>query len=187
MRSIVVLVLSAIVATRGPVLLRAQGPPALPILSVPDGPPVDPGLRFEAAVIRPPDPRGSGSRMITQGGRLEMVGLPVRVLLRNALRVQDDRMFGAPAWVDTELYAVNAKAPDDTPANAMPVLIGNLLKERFKLVAHAETRLVQGFNLVIARSDRKLGRALNPSSAECARCRAGPSIVDGSPVHCSRR
>jgi len=100
---------------------------------VPDGPPVDRGLQFEAAAIKAAASLPSGNRILVQGGRFEMVGFPARVLLRNALPVQDDRMIGAPAWADTELYAVNAKAPDGAPANAMPVLLSNLLKDRFKL------------------------------------------------------
>ena len=83
----------------------AQGSLTLPLITVPDGPPVDPNLRFEAAVIKPAGSGISGTRILTRGGRFEMVGFPARVLLRNALRVQDDRMSGAPAWADSERHA----------------------------------------------------------------------------------
>ena len=60
-----------------------------------------------------------------------------------------------------------AKAPDGTPPNAMPTMILNLLEDRFKLVLHVETRDMSIFNLVLRRSDGKLGPTLKPSSAKC--------------------
>ena len=49
----------------------------------------------------------------------------------------------------------------------MQVAIRNLLKDRFKLVTHQETRELPVYNLVLARSDGRLGPALKESSAEC--------------------
>jgi len=49
----------------------------------------------------------------------------------------------------------------------MTVMLGNLLKDRFKLVAHTETRELPIYHLVPARADGRLGPALKPSSAEC--------------------
>ena len=45
--------------------------------------------------------------------------------------------------------------------------IRNLLKDRFKLVTHTETREMPVYNLVLARNDGRLGPALKESSAEC--------------------
>ena len=41
------------------------------------------------------------------------------------------------------------------------------MKDRFKLVTHQETRELPIYNLVLARSDGRLGPALKESSAEC--------------------
>jgi uncharacterized protein (TIGR03435 family) len=98
---------------------------------------------------------------------MEASNLPVRLLLRQALRVQDYQIIGAPDWVNTERFSIVAKAPDGMPQNAMPVMIGNLLKERFKLATHTETRDLPIYNLVLARSDGRLGASLKQTSPEC--------------------
>ena len=77
------------------------------------------------------------------------------------------RVFGWPDGIDTERYTISAKMPDGAPQAAMQVAIRNLLKDRFKLVTHQETRELPVYNLVLARSDGRLGPALKESSAEC--------------------
>jgi uncharacterized protein (TIGR03435 family) len=76
-------------------------------------------------------------------------------------------MFGWPDGIDTERYTITAKMPDGAPLAAQQVAIRNLLKDRFKLVTHLETRELPIYNLVLARSDGRLGPALKESSPEC--------------------
>jgi uncharacterized protein (TIGR03435 family) len=47
------------------------------------------------------------------------------------------------------------------------VLMTNLLKDRFRMVSHTETREMPVYNLVLARSDKRLGPSLKETSAEC--------------------
>jgi uncharacterized protein (TIGR03435 family) len=137
-------------------------------LLVPPGPPVDPNAQFDAASVKAFDANGSGpSRMMLQPGRLEANGVPLRLLLRQALRVQDYQIVGAPDWIATERYSIVAKAPEGAPANATPVMLGNLLKERFRLVTHSESRELPIFNLILARQDGRLGPNLKAASPEC--------------------
>ena len=49
----------------------------------------------------------------------------------------------------------------------MTVMMLNLLKDRFQLTTHLETREQPIFNLVIARADGRLGPDLKPTPAEC--------------------
>ncbi len=165
----------------------AQGPVPFPLLTLPAGPPVDPTLRFEVASIKP---GGGPGRFIMQGGRLDMSGMPVRALVRQALRMADDNVIGVPGWVDSESYTVLAKPPEGAPANATPVMIANLLKDRFKFATHVETRQQPIFNLSLARSDGTLGPRLRATSPECqatlaARAaeppRTGPPPLPGAP------
>jgi uncharacterized protein (TIGR03435 family) len=46
-------------------------------------------------------------------------------------------------------------------------MLTNLLKDRFKLVAHTESRELPIFNLLLSRADGKLGPSLKPTSPEC--------------------
>jgi bla regulator protein blaR1 len=153
------LVLAAAIA--GPVMLAAQ-------LPVPPGPPVDPNAQFDAASIKAFNDAGSGPiRMMIMPGRVEANGVPLRLLLRQALRVQDYQIIGVPDWANNERYTVVAKMPENASPNASPVMMTNLLKDRFKLVTHTETRELPIFNLVVARQDGRLGAGLKPTSAEC--------------------
>jgi uncharacterized protein (TIGR03435 family) len=49
----------------------------------------------------------------------------------------------------------------------MQVAIRNLLKDRFKLVTHQETRELPVYNLVLVRGNGRLGPSLKESSVEC--------------------
>ena len=56
--------------------------------------------------------------MMMMPGRLEADNVPVRLLLRPALRVQDYQILGLPDWVGSERYTIVAKAPDGAPHEA---------------------------------------------------------------------
>jgi bla regulator protein blaR1 len=132
------------------------------------GPPIDPQTRFEVVSIKPFNGSGGAPpRSNTTPGRYDFAGLPLRLLVGQGLRAPLDRIFGWPDWIDTERYTVAAKMPDGVPQGAVFVMIENLLKDRFKLVTHRETRELPVYNLVLARSDRRLGPAFKESSAEC--------------------
>src|SRR5262245_12736088 len=141
--------------------------PALVAAQLPPGPPVDPNVKFDVVSIKPADPSSDSTEMRTTPGQLDAVAIPVRSLLRYTLRMSDSRIIGAPAWVDNDRYTILAKAPEGTPFNANPTLILNLLKDRFKLATHVETREMPIYDLVLARADGKLGPALTMSSGEC--------------------
>ena len=78
-----------------------------------------------------------------------------------------DRIIGLPDWIKTERYTIAAKAPDGAPPNALPVMLANLLKDRFQLATHRETRELPVYNLVFARNDKRFGPTFKATSAEC--------------------
>jgi len=107
------------------------------------------------------------------GGRLTATAITVRELLRVAYRIQPYQLVGAPAWISTRRYDIAAKV-EDSPAPPQQALLRALLKDRFKLAVHNETRELPIFALVLARSDGKLGPQLTKSAFDCAAWRAGP-------------
>jgi len=98
-------------------------------------------------------------------GRIDLAAVPVRMVVAMVLPIR--RVFGWPDGIDTERYTISAKMPDGASQAAMQVAIRNLLKDRFKLVTREETRELPIYNLVLARSDGRLGPALKETSAEC--------------------
>ena len=130
--------------------------------------PLDPQLRFEVVSIKPvADDRGPFGRFLPMLPRFEYSQLPIGWLLRAALQKPDYQVVGAPRWIDTERYTILATAPDGTPQAALTTLMVNLLKDRFQLATHLETRELPTFNLVMARTDGRPGPSLKATPADC--------------------
>jgi uncharacterized protein (TIGR03435 family) len=67
------------------------------------------------------------------------------------------QISGAPGWVDSELYEVQAKADcshGPIPREQMQLMIQSLLEERFQLKAHYETRELPIYNLVVVKEGK---------------------------------
>jgi uncharacterized protein (TIGR03435 family) len=131
--------------------------------------------KFEVASVRPSQ-SGDGfvSVGIQPGGRFNAVNVPLRLLIRNAYRLQDFQIVGAPDWISSQRYDIVAKAEGDFgpaspggPISSGQLMLQSLLEERFKLAAHGETRDLPIYALVVARSDGKLGPQLRQSTTDC--------------------
>jgi uncharacterized protein (TIGR03435 family) len=133
----------------------------------PNAGPVDPDTRFEVVAIKAYDEALAGQILMRTTPAGFESAVPVAVLVRVALQKPDYQIAGAPRWAETERYAIKAKPPAGASPAAMPVMVSNLLKDRFQLQTHLETREQAIFHLVMARPDRRLGPDLKPTSAEC--------------------
>jgi uncharacterized protein (TIGR03435 family) len=135
------------------------------------------GPRFEVASIKL-DKSGAGATSLgfQQGGRFRAVNEPLWRLIaeayRTAYQLRRFEILGLPDSLASDRYDVEAvPAGNSTPAERQ-VMLQQLLKERFKLVAHEETRELAIYRLVTARSDRRLGPAIRRSDVDCAALRA---------------
>ena len=144
-----------------PVMAAAQQ-----FLPAPPGAPVDPNTRYEVVAIKAGEANGQVTMRSTPG-RFEALNMPLGLLLRQALQKSDYQMVGVPGWADTERYSIRASAPESVPLSANTTMLLNVLKDRFQLVTHPETRELPIFNLVIARTDGRLGPDLKRTPAEC--------------------
>jgi uncharacterized protein (TIGR03435 family) len=136
----------------------------------------EPSATFEVAAIKPsnPDPANPlGMVPMARpqpGGRLTVNNFPLKMLIGYAYELQDFRVDGGPAALMSAKYDIVAKAAGGatlTPKEMRP-LLKNLLIERFKLKAHTESRDMRIYDLVIARSDGKLGPDIKPSKSDCS-------------------
>ncbi len=134
-------------------------------LPVVPGAPVDLDTRYDVVAIK----AGSASGLVTlrsTPGHFEATNVPLGLLLRQALQKSDYQIVGLPGWIDSERYSIRATPPEGIPLAASTTLLLNLLKDRFQLVTHPETRELPIFNLVIARADGRLGPDLEPTPAK---------------------
>jgi uncharacterized protein (TIGR03435 family) len=136
---------------------------------------------------------GGGMLTRTIPGNFSASNVPARQLIQMAYQVQDFQIVGAPDWAATDRFDVDGRFDSnaplvgfDSPAQRMFTMMRTLLRDRFGLVAHTETREMPVFALRIARSDGRLGAQLKQSAVDCAAPAAargrGPIDGRGGPI-----
>ena len=136
-----------------------------------DGEPV-----FEVASIRSTDisafTGGGGGRVPPIGVRTLPNGMnatlaTVRMLLVYAYQIKDYQLAGGPSWVSSDRFDISARAAGEVTPEVARRMLKTLLRDRFKLQAHTETRQVDSHALVLAHDDGRLGPGLKRTSPEC--------------------
>src|SRR5687767_15537702 len=68
-------------------------------------------LAFEAAVLKRNISTDSGQLVDQQGLRYRMVNITLRTMILNAYRPRSPRLIGAPGWVESDRYDLEATMP----------------------------------------------------------------------------
>lgn len=102
-------------------------------------------------------------------GRLRIVNTPLRFILHYAFDIRDHQLVGAPEWIDTASYDINATYPADLARteDQRRGMLRTLLAERFGLKVRREPREMPVYSLVMARKDGTLGPQIVRSSIDC--------------------
>jgi uncharacterized protein (TIGR03435 family) len=124
-----------------------------------------PAISYVASVKPNNAADARGLSEYSPSGFLNATAITGRTLLRTAYRVQDFQIAGAPGWLATRRFDISARAEGSPPSQQ--ALIQALLKDRFGLAVHKETRESELFSLVVARNDGKLGSKLVKSDFDC--------------------
>ncbi len=118
---------------------------------------------FEVASVRP---TGCPASSATTGwtvshGTFTAHDAWVRALIAVAYGVHAAQVHGGPAWIDTELYDVVAKAgsADISEPDQIRPMLRTLLADRFKLVVHKQTQEGPIYTLVPGRNGPKMQEA----------------------------
>ncbi|MGA8111090.1 MAG: M56 family metallopeptidase [Acidobacteriaceae bacterium] len=120
---------------------------------------------FEVATIKPspPDARGVGLRL--RGGELAVENLSLSDLMKFAWQVQAREIVGAPGWMATDKWDIEAKP--DTPGmpshDQLNEMIRKLLADRFALKLHEEKREMAAYVLTVGKDRPKLTRSADAS------------------------
>jgi uncharacterized protein (TIGR03435 family) len=144
--------------------------------------PPPPPAEFEVAGIGLSAPDVNPRSRLQPGGRLDVQGFTLRMLINLAWNINNDEMIAeGPKYLDSTRFNVTAKAP--TGAADVPqidfddarLMLRTLLAQRFKLATHAEQRPVTVYKLVAAKP--KLQKA-DPSNRAGCKEGAGPDGKD---------
>jgi uncharacterized protein (TIGR03435 family) len=145
---------------------------AIPALAqTPDGQP-----SFEVASIKPAAPQAPGRMMMGRRGgpgtpdptRVTFTNASMEMLLMTAFDVKGYQITG-PSWLQTEHYDVTAKIPPGTTDEQFRLMLQNLLKERFHMAVHHDSKELPIYALVVAKNGPKLKEAaVEPAPPEGA-------------------
>ena len=146
--------------------------------------------KYDVATIKPTT-ASDGRRMFmfTPDG-VNLAGVPAQMMLKEAFGLEDDHILGAPGWIKTNHYDLQAKvAPDDAPKlsaltfEQRRAMLLPLLVERFNLKYHHETRELPGYTLLVAKGGpkMKLSEAPPPSPPDAKPPDSGPNPSPGGP------
>jgi uncharacterized protein (TIGR03435 family) len=110
--------------------------------------------RFEVASIKPAGDQGPMMMRPLPNGLTGTV--PLKLMMQRAYAAQSFQITGVPEWINSERYAIDAKAAGTPSRDQISLMLQSLLEERFQLKIHRETRELPMFSLVTARGGPKL-------------------------------
>jgi uncharacterized protein (TIGR03435 family) len=127
---------------------------------------------FEVASVKPaPPPDGTPqTRVNVRGGpgtdspgQFTCQNCGLALLVTQAYGLNRIRLSG-PDWIYSTRFHVAAKIPEGTTREQFPLMLQNLLADRFKLTAHFEKKEMQAYELTVAKG----GPKMKPSSEDSA-------------------
>lgn len=115
-------------------------------------------LAFEVASVKPSSPgaSGGGIKPMPGGQTYIATNIPMRLMMMSVYRISDSQIVGAPAWMDTERWDVDAKAELPSNLDQLHEMFQTLLADRFKLQFHREPKEIAAYVLSVDRSGAKL-------------------------------
>jgi uncharacterized protein (TIGR03435 family) len=130
-------------------------------------------LSFEAASLKPAvNPNTSPNRIMRRlsggpgtdtPGRFDFANATLKLMILKAYNLKEFQVEG-PAWIDTAEFDLLASVPVGTTKQQAGEMLQTLLKERFKLEFHRQTKSLPQFALVVGKGGRKLKAVKIPTS-----------------------
>ena len=128
--------------------------------------------RFDVASIRPGRPDQPKSGVTTGKGQLRIENETLKRCLMGAYSVGPNQILGGPPWVETDLFVIHAQAEDPIDDDAViMVMLQNLLKDRFRLEAHRESRTIRAYVLESGKAPKLQKSAGGESNTNWGRTR----------------
>jgi uncharacterized protein (TIGR03435 family) len=122
---------------------------------------------YEVTSLEPSRPGSGVVRFLLTREGVSATGVTLQSLIQESYGVGDPQISGAPDWVSSEKYDIEAKvdgsavdelqklSPDQRNLEQRRML-QSLLADRFKLTLHRETKVLPAYALVIAENGPKL-------------------------------
>jgi uncharacterized protein (TIGR03435 family) len=133
-------------------------------------------VRFEVASVKPHVDTGSTQAGIEENeGFVRITNLPLQTVIAIAYDVMGTNVEG-PAWLERRRFDIAAKPPEGYQRRQLPVVLRNLLADRFRLVARRETRQGRGYALQVIAGGHRLTESAGPRTFLTGR----PGLIAGN-------
>ncbi len=135
--------------------------------AIPEPPPVIPPMAanadpsFEVATIKPSKPDTPGKMFRVQGRRFDTVNTTLSDIVCFAYGTHPKQLIGAPDWVTTDKWDVNAQPDGEGAPNdkQWKIMWQKLLAERFKLAFHRDKKELSVYVLSVTKTGSKMTQA----------------------------
>jgi uncharacterized protein (TIGR03435 family) len=112
---------------------------------------------FEVASVKRNNSGSQDASLRGAPGRYNATNAPLSMLIQVAYRVQDFQIVGAPAWINSERYDIEATGEGNLDSDQIKApMLQALIEDRFKAAVHGETREMPVYFLTIAKGGPKL-------------------------------
>ena len=113
---------------------------------------------------------------LAPNGSVRYTAFRLRTLIAMAYRSEGlqrfDQIVGGPSWIGVDRFDIVAKASEQGDTQGAPTRVPErlrtLLRDRFRLRVHTDTRNMPAFALVVTRRDGRPGPQLRESTVDCA-------------------
>jgi uncharacterized protein (TIGR03435 family) len=110
-----------------------------------------PGPQFDVASVKPNTGVERGVEIgFPSPGWFHARNVWLRFLVQNAWNVKDYQVVGGPGWAASERYDIDAKTDGKASRDQMWLMLQTLLRDRFRLALHHESKEWPVYNLVAA-------------------------------------
>jgi len=136
----------------------------------------------EVATIRPTPANKIGASVWSPPGigRFSAQCVTLPFLIHMGYGIDEDQIVAKANWMDSEFFDVVVKPSGDIPLTReqLKPVLQQLLRDRFHLVTHSESKLMKGYMLVCAKNGPKL-QASSSDKPPNFRIYVGPGRLEG--------
>jgi uncharacterized protein (TIGR03435 family) len=127
-------------------------PPRLPPMAA------DADPSFEVATIKPSQPDRPGKGFGVQGSHFRTINTTLADLIKFSYGVQDKQILGAPSWVESDKWDIEAQpdVPGAPNKKQVSVMVQKLLADRFQLKFHKDTKELPAYVLSAVKTGQKM-------------------------------
>jgi uncharacterized protein (TIGR03435 family) len=132
--------------------------------------------RFDVTSVRESRDQPPAAPSETPNG-VSYQSVPLIWLISRAFDIKQREILGGPDWIRARRFDLNARTETEVKSRAeFRPMLQALLEDRFGLKVERIQEERPVYALVVARSDRRLGSGLEPSTSHCSRDLSTPTL-----------